>query len=347
MIELIKKNIFKSIVLLIVLIFDIFIISMALIDSKKEIIAPGGLNEVKSLIEVDGGKEIEGSFNTIYVYSYDHVSLLQKVIASFASYNDIFDSNPQIVLTDEEDLLAGEIQKNQSIEASLICAYNYAKELNPTLNIELDCTFTGYIVHTKQINHDLFEIGDIINYVKRGETKYDISNMEDLYIALATLQIGDEVNVIRKDGAHILKVNKELSQEALNLFGVYKKYYIKGESSSPSYQLHKANTLGPSGGLLQSLSIYSQITGIDLTKGLKVCGTGMIYEDGSIGKIGGISQKIITAIRSGADIFICPRDHEKDAKKAYYETKGHENMELIIVDNFLDAIVKLGGVNEN
>ena len=129
MIELIKKNLFKSIVLLVVLIFDIFIISISLIDSKKDIIAPGGLNEVKSLIEIDGSEGIDGSFNTIYVYSYDHASVLQKIIASFASYNDIFDSNPQIVLTDKEDELSGEIQKNQSIEASLICAYNYAKEL--------------------------------------------------------------------------------------------------------------------------------------------------------------------------------------------------------------------------
>jgi Lon-like protease len=63
---------------------------------------------------------------------------------------------------------------------------------------------------------------------------------------------------------------------------------------------------GPSAGLIFSLAVYDTITPGALTGGSAVSGTGTITEDGTVGPIGGIQQKILAAAGSGAELFLVP-----------------------------------------
>jgi Lon-like protease len=63
---------------------------------------------------------------------------------------------------------------------------------------------------------------------------------------------------------------------------------------------------GPSAGLIFSLAVYDTLTPGALTGGSVVSGTGTIAEDGTVGPIGGIQQKIMAAAGSGAEIFLVP-----------------------------------------
>lgn len=63
---------------------------------------------------------------------------------------------------------------------------------------------------------------------------------------------------------------------------------------------------GPSAGLIFSLGVYDTLTPGALTGGAAVSGTGTIAEDGSVGPIGGIQQKIVAAAGSGAELFLVP-----------------------------------------
>ncbi len=63
---------------------------------------------------------------------------------------------------------------------------------------------------------------------------------------------------------------------------------------------------GPSAGLIFSLGVYDTLTPGALTGGAVVAGTGTIAEDGRVGPIGGIQQKIIAAADSGAEVFFVP-----------------------------------------
>jgi PDZ domain-containing protein len=63
---------------------------------------------------------------------------------------------------------------------------------------------------------------------------------------------------------------------------------------------------GPSAGLIFSLGVYDTLTPGSLTGGAAVAGTGTIAEDGSVGPIGGIQQKIVAAADSGAELFFVP-----------------------------------------
>jgi Lon-like protease len=70
---------------------------------------------------------------------------------------------------------------------------------------------------------------------------------------------------------------------------------------------------GPSAGLMFSLGIIDKVKPEDLTGGLDIAGTGTIDDDGNVGAIGGIAQKMRGAKRDGATIFLVPADNCAEA----------------------------------
>lgn len=99
---------------------------------------------------------------------------------------------------------------------------------------------------------------------------------------------------------------------------------------------------GPSAGFMFSLEIYNQLTSEDLTKGYQIAGTGTIDEEGNVGPIGGIEQKIVAADKAGAEIFLAP--NEKGAKNSNYQDALktardiHTKMKIIPIDTFDEAV---------
>ncbi|GAC1444796.1 MAG: PDZ domain-containing protein [Mycobacteriales bacterium] len=63
---------------------------------------------------------------------------------------------------------------------------------------------------------------------------------------------------------------------------------------------------GPSAGLMFALGIIDKLEPGSLTDGRFIAGTGTIDDDGAVGPIGGIQQKLIGARRRGATVFLVP-----------------------------------------
>lgn len=63
---------------------------------------------------------------------------------------------------------------------------------------------------------------------------------------------------------------------------------------------------GPSAGLMFALGIIDKLEPEDLTGGQVIAGTGSIDEQGFVGAIGGIAQKLVAAGRIGAVAFLVP-----------------------------------------
>lgn len=70
---------------------------------------------------------------------------------------------------------------------------------------------------------------------------------------------------------------------------------------------------GPSAGLMFALGIVDKIEPADLTGGKIIAGTGTIDDDGNVGPIGGIAQKLIGAKNAGATAFLTPADNCAEA----------------------------------
>jgi Lon-like protease len=89
---------------------------------------------------------------------------------------------------------------------------------------------------------------------------------------------------------------------------------------------------GPSAGLMFSLGIYDKLTPGPLAGGHQVAGTGTIDDDGRVGPIGGIRQKLAGARSDGAEFFLAPADN-------CTEVVGHvpDGLDVFKVGTFDDA----------
>ena len=82
----------------------------------------------------------------------------------------------------------------------------------------------------------------------------------------------------------------------------------KSIKTDPKVTVKTEDIGGPSAGLMFTLEMLNQLLDEDLTKGYNIAGTGEMLEDGTVGRIGGIEKKIVTADKKGMEIFFAPDD---------------------------------------
>jgi PDZ domain-containing protein len=92
---------------------------------------------------------------------------------------------------------------------------------------------------------------------------------------------------------------------------------------------------GPSAGLMITLEILNQLTENDLSSSLLIAGTGNLSVDGRITEVDGIKQKIVSAKKHKADVFLVPQKNYPEA------LKFGRGIRIIPVNDFDDAIMKL------
>ena len=97
---------------------------------------------------------------------------------------------------------------------------------------------------------------------------------------------------------------------------------------------------GPSAGLAFALAIVDDLTPGELTGGVPVAVTGSIAADGSVGEVGGVEQKVVTARRNGARLMIVPAG---EAAAARGNAGGMKVVAVETFDDALRALAKAGG----
>jgi PDZ domain-containing protein len=98
---------------------------------------------------------------------------------------------------------------------------------------------------------------------------------------------------------------------------------------------------GPSAGLMFTLGIMDKLQPVDLTGGKIIAGTGTIDDDGNVGPIGGIPQKLVGAKSAGARLFLVPKDNCAEALKNSVD--GLPMAEVATVDDALTALKTFTG----
>ncbi|MEU8229304.1 PDZ domain-containing protein [Actinoplanes sp. NPDC048967] len=93
---------------------------------------------------------------------------------------------------------------------------------------------------------------------------------------------------------------------------------------------------GPSAGLMFTLGIIDKLRPADLTGGKIIAGTGTIDDEGNVGPIGGIPQKLVGAKDAGAKLFLVPADNCAEAMRN--AVPGLTMAEVATVDDALTAL---------
>jgi PDZ domain-containing protein len=112
--------------------------------------------------------------------------------------------------------------------------------------------------------------------------------------------------------------------------------------TEPPIQINTSKIGGPSAGLMFTLEIYNQLVEEDITKGYRVAGTGTISTNGTVGRIGGVHQKVVAADRAQADIFFVPYEEgRQDSNYVLAQETAHEigtSMKIVPVDTVYEAL---------
>lgn len=352
-----KKLISEYKKLLLILIFPyLFIISSAFIKVNYDVVTPAMIDKVSSEIRIDGIDDC--NVNTVSVYSYSKVSLLNYLLAKINPYATISQTYDYEVTDNKSMYSSGVIQKRVSIYNAIIAGYKEAG-INEIVNDE---SFKGYIIHTlyKFASSEL-KIGDIITEFNGQKFKGFTGNNEYEKIEEAILFDKDKtfkikvlrnVDSVYKEFEFEIKASAYYEKEGNKYahFGILTYEYIVPviPQNAPKFDWNYGSSIGPSGGLMQSLYVYDSLTGGILTNNLKIVGTGTVDAYGNAGPIGGIYQKVITAYLNGADIFFVPvstmdeKIYQKesnylDARKAY-DTLKNPKMKLVVVSSLKDII---------
>ena len=333
----VKKKIFLSSLILIY----IFIFCISVIPVNKTILTPGTINNTKYSVNIDTEND-RGQICTVGVYEHIRPSVIQYWLSKNNNKMEVYDYNPTTDLSDDMETKYGVISKRISIYDAIIVAYEKAMEKDNT--IKLVKKYEGVVVAAIFPNAITDLKTDDIIFKVYGETFTDY----DSFIELVTKNKDKETiefTVKRKTNNEYneVTVNSKLipDGEVLSLgISVLEYTSVDGENSNPKFSIPDDFTsIGSSGGSLTALSIYNALVSEDITKGLRITGTGTINVDGTIGAIGGVKQKVLTAYLNGANIFFVDSLDYEDALKALeiYEI-SEESLKIIKVETFTDMI---------
>jgi len=100
---------------------------------------------------------------------------------------------------------------------------------------------------------------------------------------------------------------------------------------------------GPSAGLAFTLSLIDRLSPGSLTGNQKVAVTGTIQDDGSVGAIGGLRQKVVAVRRSGAKFMLVPTAQGDDGNDGLIEARraAGSGLEIVPVANLEEALAAL------
>jgi PDZ domain-containing protein len=125
----------------------------------------------------------------------------------------------------------------------------------------------------------------------------------------------------RADGQGTPRVGVEIKQDQPHPFDV---------------NIDLSDIVGPSAGLMFTLGIIDKLRPQDLTGGKIIAGTGTVDDEGNVGPIGGIPQKLVGAKEVGAQLFLVPSGNCAEALRN--AVAGLPMAEVATVDDALAAL---------
>jgi PDZ domain-containing protein len=175
-----------------------------------------------------------------------------------------------------------------------------------------------------------------------------INVVPDLPAALSGKNVGDTITLTIKRGDQTITTQTQLiaSSDGRAIIG-----FVPNPSPPDTItftfpfnvDIDSGQIGGPSAGLAFTLALLDALTPGDLTGGVKVAATGTIDPGGSVGQIGGLKQKTVAVLRTGAKVFLVPTAEIAEAQEA---AKGTD-LKIIGVSTLDEALAALGSLGGN
>jgi PDZ domain-containing protein len=274
---------------------------------------PGGLIAIEDRILLAESYEQTGTLSSVFIYSMNEHTLLLRFIAAGAPGVQIVPQADAAVDVPGSELnLRGRLLYDASVTASLVQAFTAA-------GIDVATQVDGLRVIFSP-NELPIRIGALITMV-------DDTPVTSLAMFVDYIEDRDTIT---------LNNTYEITRREDGFFGLTVMEDVTITSSAIEYSIRPTLVQGNSGGLMQTLSLYNRLTENDITQGRRIAGTGTINANGSVGPIGGVRQKVISAVRANVDVFFVPADDYAEALEELSTQRSA--MRLVPVATFQEAL---------
>ncbi len=285
----------------------LYLMFFLVVPTDFSVHAPGGINEVGPIVAIED-HEMSDAFYTIFIYHWTPLTAFQRMVLTVDRTMTVYPRTLREKDTSyRDDFLAGQLAKQVSLMTSVILAYELASEKDQTVRI--DYQLEGVYVYQRPRRLQELKIGDRVVEVN-GVSYQD--DLDAFYQALGN----DAMNltIIREtDGietTHELMIQLEPGDLSIRYLPSYRIKHAVPKVDLPASDYKSG---GPSGGLIQTLSIYASLLKINIDQH-RIAGTGSVSMDGNVGRIGAVRQKIYTGIDQKIDVFFIPESHYNEVK---------------------------------
>lgn len=312
-----------SVLLFLIILFFIFTLELPFY-----IETPGGIIDTDKRIDINGYPS-SGSFHLAYVGQLK-ATLPLYVCAKINPNWDLIPKN-KIVMNreDEKDVeFRDRLMLEEGNNTAIRLAYQRANKTYDIIDNQVYVTYIDDLAKTDlQVRDQIIEV-----------EQHKIVTKQQLYQIIQNKEVGDILSIkVKNQKKEYIRKAKVIEYKDVKMIGVIitEKQKIK---TSPNIKLHFKNSeSGGSGGFMMTLSIYNSLIPEDLTKGLKIVGTGTIEEDGTVGEIDGVKYKLMGAVKKKADLFFVPKgSNYKEAIKVKKQKKYA--IDIVAVGTLDDAI---------
>ncbi|PSL24558.1 PDZ domain-containing protein [Planomicrobium soli] len=302
---------------------------------------PGGAYELSPLVEVEGGDENDQGSLSLMTVSMMTATPTLYLYSKFQEGYKIL--RPEQVRNPHETDDEYNVRQLKMMSDSQINALQVAfEEAELPYEVSNNGVFVLHVIQGGAADKILLP-GDRVLSIDAHEFK----TMVEFIDYISGKKRGDKVEVVFERGDREIKETVELAplptepeRVGLGISFVEDKKI----TTEPKVKIDSDQIGGPSAGLMFTLEILNQLLDKDITKGYDVAGTGTMESDGTVGRIGGIDQKIIAADNDGIEIFFAPDDEVHEGVESNYalaiETaeKIGTDMEVVPVKTLQDAL---------
>lgn len=290
--------------------------------------APGGINDMDKKIEIDG-YESKGSFNVAYVKEY-RATIPTLIMSLFNKHWDVIKEKE--VLLDNESTkdynTRDKLFMDESISNAIYVAYTKANKDIKILNSN------STIIYIDKLSETNLKVGDSILEIEGIK----INNKENITSIIDGYDIGDKLNIkVKNNNEECNRYAKVIELEGEKKLGLLL-VTLNEYELNPNIKVNiDDNESGSSAGLVAALTIYNNLVKEDITKGLKIVGTGTIDMNGNVGTIGGVSYKLKSAEAEHADLFLVPIGENYDEAIKLKKEKNYK-IKIVGVKTFKEAL---------
>ncbi len=285
-----------------------FLVPMPLSES-----APGGAVEVAPLVEVDAPTtELNGTLSLLTAH-IDQPSIVE-VVRAMVDDDRTLGRRDRFVPPTVDQRVYVELQQEEFRRAFRVAAAVGLRTAG--FDVDLDTAAQVVAVVPGGPSDGRLQAGDIV----RSFEGTPVATAEELVEVSRGIREGETVSLeLTRDGRTVEVEVVAGDVRGLDRPGLGITLQTLEEDVDLPVDVELADQRGiggPSAGLMVALTVHDLVAEEDLLGGRVVVGTGTVEGDGSVGRIGAIPEKTLSAIAVGADLMLVPASQAAAARRA-------------------------------